>query len=504
MILTIVYPDTTNNNPTHGTPLNPYNSNCYTGGSSGGSGYAVGAGIVPLALGADGGGSIRIPSSYCGIYGLKPTHGRISCWPTQSRCPTNGVVGPMAANMIDLEVAYRIMATNIETNAATSAQFPEPARPPTSTSNLGDSDKYNHNKRKRERRRRRKVVLGVYEPWFAQAEPSVQEHCYAAITHLVKTYPEVYTTDHSISIPYLPQGQLAHGATILCEIANSTPDEVCTCLSPAARALVAVGRRAPAKDLMVAQRMRALQMGHLAGLFARCREQSEKSDSPGEIGRKQYIQHSKPTNARMDVNQERTHTSAETTVHHDCNDEEYEDTAAAAPVLLILSPTTPSAGAHITKPDVDLKYGVSDANASFRSMLYTYLANFTGIPALTVPVGYVEPELASEAKPKGGKGSWIPVGMQAMGEWGAEEDLIEWGYDMEEYLHLHWQHQAGDGSESNADGSGKDGIQGTLPAERRGRVMPDVWVDALAQIKNVDVGKIYGEKEGLMSVKRRL
>ncbi|KAL9069861.1 MAG: hypothetical protein Q9157_006012 [Trypethelium eluteriae] len=48
--------DTTNNNPNHGTPLNPYNQDYYCGGSSGGSGYAIGAGLVPLALGCDGGG----------------------------------------------------------------------------------------------------------------------------------------------------------------------------------------------------------------------------------------------------------------------------------------------------------------------------------------------------------------------------------------------------------------------------------------------------------------
>lgn len=54
--------DTTNNNPVHGTPLNPYGKEYYCGGSSGGSAYSVAAGLVPLAVGADGGGSIRIPA----------------------------------------------------------------------------------------------------------------------------------------------------------------------------------------------------------------------------------------------------------------------------------------------------------------------------------------------------------------------------------------------------------------------------------------------------------
>lgn len=53
-----------NNNPVMGTPRNPYNTDYYTGGSSGGSAYAVGAGLVPIAVGVDSGGSIRYVASY--------------------------------------------------------------------------------------------------------------------------------------------------------------------------------------------------------------------------------------------------------------------------------------------------------------------------------------------------------------------------------------------------------------------------------------------------------
>jgi len=71
------------NNPSeyHGTCRNPVNPNHYPGASSSGTAAAITSGMVPFGIGTDGGGSIRMPSSQCGIVGLKPTF---------ARCPTHG------------------------------------------------------------------------------------------------------------------------------------------------------------------------------------------------------------------------------------------------------------------------------------------------------------------------------------------------------------------------------------------------------------------------------
>ncbi len=67
----------------HGRTSNPWDGRLTAGGSSGGAAAAVAAGIVPMAAANDGGGSIRIPASYCGLFGLRPSRGRVSCGPAQ-------------------------------------------------------------------------------------------------------------------------------------------------------------------------------------------------------------------------------------------------------------------------------------------------------------------------------------------------------------------------------------------------------------------------------------
>lgn len=101
--------DFTGENVHYGPSRNPHDLSRMTGGSSGGSGAAVAGGMVPIALGSDTNGSIRVPSSLCGIFGLKPTYGRLSRAGTFPFCPSLDHVGPMARNVMDLAMAYDVL-----------------------------------------------------------------------------------------------------------------------------------------------------------------------------------------------------------------------------------------------------------------------------------------------------------------------------------------------------------------------------------------------------------
>ena len=89
-------------NPRFGPTLNPWNPERSPGGSSGGTGAAIAAGMVPLGTGSDGGGSIRIPSAICGLSGIKPSHGRVPSGPPPSGLIDLSCVGPMARLIRDV------------------------------------------------------------------------------------------------------------------------------------------------------------------------------------------------------------------------------------------------------------------------------------------------------------------------------------------------------------------------------------------------------------------
>ncbi|MBR0690978.1 AtzE family amidohydrolase [Bradyrhizobium manausense] len=101
--------DFTGENVHDGPSRNPHDTTRMTGGSSGGSGSAVGGALVPIALGSDTNGSIRVPSSFCGIFGLKPTYGRLSRARSFPFVASLDHLGPFARSVTDLALAYDAM-----------------------------------------------------------------------------------------------------------------------------------------------------------------------------------------------------------------------------------------------------------------------------------------------------------------------------------------------------------------------------------------------------------
>ena len=315
-------------------------------------------GLVPLALGADAGGSIRIPSNYCAISGLKPSHGRISISPTPSLAPSVGVTGPMATNIADISIGYTIMGAQ-DTRSLSLASFPSPRIGLHVSRNLEASKK----------------IIGVCDPWFARADAPVLKVCQSALDN----YKAAGWTIIPITIPLIPLGQTAHALTSLSEITSSAASLSSTSaqadgpiFSSANRILLAVGKQTSAHDYLLAQRLRNLLMQHLSFLF---------DQHPG---------------------------------------------------MVIVTPTTPNAGWSIEQGEAEKRSGLSDANKSVRSMEYVWLANFTGCPAISVPVGFINEDILDGTKID--EDVRVPVGLMGMGEWGEEAGILEWGREGEKLM----------------------------------------------------------------------
>lgn len=120
----------TNNTSNIGVTRNPHNLDHITGGSSGGSAAAVASGVVAAALGSDTGGSVRIPSSACGIYGFKPTYGRASRYGVLPLSWSLDAPGPMTSSLEDIShlLPYMLGPDSNDASTADARAF-EPSEP---------------------------------------------------------------------------------------------------------------------------------------------------------------------------------------------------------------------------------------------------------------------------------------------------------------------------------------------------------------------------------------
>ena len=107
-----------------GLTRNPWDRTRTPGGSSGGTAAAVASGMVPIGIGGDGGGSIRIPSACCGLFGLKPQRGRVSTAPQPHLWWALGTAGPLARSVLDSAIVYDVIRGNVDTDLYRAGEAP--------------------------------------------------------------------------------------------------------------------------------------------------------------------------------------------------------------------------------------------------------------------------------------------------------------------------------------------------------------------------------------------
>ena len=187
-----------NPNKLHLTARNPYNPQHYPGGSSSGSAVSVAAGLCPISLGADGGGSIRIPASLCGIVGIKPTNGLIDSTGILPLLYSASASGPLCSSVLDTAIALDVISRETEGDEKR-----------LSLEGLGETSLEG-------------TTIGVYWEFFEHADKEIVRRCKLAVNQL----QSLGATIVEIKIPELEDFRVAHLVTLMSEFVNSVAIDV--------------------------------------------------------------------------------------------------------------------------------------------------------------------------------------------------------------------------------------------------------------------------------------
>lgn len=322
----------------HGTCRNPVNPDYYPGASSSGTASAICSGMVPFGIGTDGGGSIRMPSSMTGIFGLKTTFGRI---PTNGNVPgeapkgTVSVAGPMACSMADLALFYTVISGPHEGDVYSHNQTPVSI--PKVFSPYLDG-----------------VKIGVDWTWAKMATPEVYRNFESQIKNLENAGAKII----SIEVPEVQLINVGHIVTISCEGAEVCREHIAQNRDMAPDNYVILNAalsQAMADDYILSARLRTRVMQNLNEIFSK--------------------------------------------------------------VDAIATPTTGQTAEPILAGD---EKGTWKFPATLRCMMYVKIANYSGIPAISVPSGYDSKNL--------------PTGLMVHSTWFDEELLIKIGYVAEQHF----------------------------------------------------------------------
>ncbi|MBE2252964.1 MAG: amidase [Myxococcus sp.] len=223
-------------NPHYGPARNPFDRARISGGSSSGSAAVVAAGLCPISIGADGGGSIRIPAALCGVVGLKATFGRISEAGVPPLCWNVGHVGPIGLTVGDVAAAYAVVAGPDAHDPISLHQ------PPLHLSQYENGDLEG-------------IRLGVCHAYFDDADPDVVARCRAALEVLTRagaTLVELPPPDLNLIL-------WSHSVIILSEMREAMHDEVLkdsTRFALDSRTNLAIGGHFTSRDYVHAMRHR--------------------------------------------------------------------------------------------------------------------------------------------------------------------------------------------------------------------------------------------------------
>ena len=223
------------------TARNPYNTGCFAGGSSSGSAVSVAAGLCPISLGADAGGSVRIPAALCGLFGLKPTHGLLDSSGGMPLTPSICSPGPLCASALDAIVA-------MDTLARTS-QGPKllPLRG-IGARTLGG------------------LKVGIYQEYFDHCDESVRKICESSLQVLEGLGAVVV----EVKIPEVEEMRIAHVISTMSEFSTGLAcdvDKHFDLLNSETSIFLAPAFQVTATDYLNAQKQRARVVVFLKKIF---------------------------------------------------------------------------------------------------------------------------------------------------------------------------------------------------------------------------------------------
>jgi len=318
-------------------PVNAYDENHYSGGSSSGSAVAVASGIVPVAFGWDGGGSVRLPASCSGLHGLATTYGRI---PFDSHIDSTMIkCGPMTTTAVDAALSY-LLVSPAEPGHFFTEQYgfdgpPNPSiRGFQNTKDLSD------------------VRIGIYEEWFNDSIPAISNQC----RKVLQFFESRGATLVPIKIPHLQTMRMSHAIKIGSEFASQWDKTYSTrinSIEPAIAITLGIGQSVSAVEILAADKVRAWSMKYVRDLY-----------------------------------------------------QAHNLTIIATPTMSILAPELRVRAKH---------NGESDTGLTVEVMKYIFLANFLGMPAYTLPVGFAPHEKTS---------AMLPIGFHMLGKHWHEHDLL--------------------------------------------------------------------------------